>query len=75
MNKKAALFVLMIFALAITATMSWQLFSNQNQNSSVRKEDTSKDTPAHTITPEINDFTASFEIFTNGTKRIFTAAM
>ncbi|MBI2029615.1 hypothetical protein HYT02_04320 [Candidatus Gottesmanbacteria bacterium] len=63
MNKKATLFVLIILALAITGTISWQLFSNQNQNSPAGQVNTS------------NDFTASFEIFTNGTKRIFTAAM
>ncbi|OGK14401.1 hypothetical protein A3A93_00440 [Candidatus Roizmanbacteria bacterium RIFCSPLOWO2_01_FULL_38_12] len=75
MNKKAALFVLMIIALTITGTMSWQLFSNQNQNSPVGQANTSKNTPASIKTPKINDFTASFEIFTNGTRRIFTAAM
>src|SRR3990167_6179344 len=65
MNKKAVLLILTIFALAITGAISRQ----------VKQADSLKNTPAFTKTPEINDFTASFEIFTNGTKRIFTSAM
>jgi len=39
------------------------------------KQDNLNEQIVPTMTPEPTDFTASFEIYTNGTKRIFTAAM
>ena len=75
MNKKSLLIVLIIIVLVITAAICWRLlYSNQNQIIPLQKTDNSIDLPVSTLTPAPTDFTAVFEIFTNGTKRIFTAA-
>ena len=68
MNKKAVLFVFVIVILAIIGVAGWRLYTNQNQNI--------QNIPViSTKTPKPRDFTASFEIYTNGTKRTFTAVM
>lgn len=75
MNKKAKMFILIITAFIVSGITGWYLYSNQNQSIPVGQTDTSKDTPVSTNTPIVNEFNASFEIVTNGTRRIFTAAM
>jgi len=72
-NKKAILIVAIMVLCIIW--VAWHSYSNQTQNVPVSKTSTLTETPASTITSEPTDFTASFEIYTNGTRRIFTAAM
>ena len=70
MNKKVVLPVLIIISLIIVGIVGWQLYSNQNIPD--RQATIIANTPIPTESPEQSDFTASFEIYTNGTKRIFT---
>jgi hypothetical protein len=69
-NKKVVLPVLITISLVIVGIVGWQLYSNQNIPD--RQATIIANTPIPTESPEQNDFTASFEIYTNGTKRIFT---
>lgn len=70
MNKKVVLSILISISLVIAGIVGWQLYSNQNIPD--RQATIIANTPIPTESPEQNDFTASFEIYTNGTKRIFT---
>lgn len=68
MNKKVVLVILIVFVVAV-GTIGWKLYGNQRQGLP------SEQAPLFVESPGPNDFTASFEIYTNGTKRVFTAAM
>lgn len=54
--------------------MGWRLYSNESQDTS-GQTNILPNIPVTTKTSKQTDFTASFEIYTNGTRRIFTAAM
>ena len=59
------LFILFVFV-SLAGIIGWKLYSKQNS---------SNEQTVITVPPEPTDFTASFEIYTQGTKRIFTQAM
>ena len=70
MNKKVLLPIIIAISSVIVGLVGWQLYSNQNISD--RQTTIIAPTPIPTESPKQNDFTASFEIYTNGTKRIFT---
>lgn len=72
MSKKIVLLVSIIFVLVTTGIVGWQYYSNKNFPDRLSPVITNP--PIPTESPEQNDFTATFEIYTNGTKRIFTEA-
>jgi hypothetical protein len=75
MNKKSRLLSLIIVVLIIIGIGGWRLYNNQNQITPAGQTNDSEGIPVSTEVPETDDFTATFEIITNGTRRIFTSAM
>ena len=71
--KKILIIILLILAVLV---ISYLLFSNRKSGESSNNSPV-QDAPQPTSTPEQEnvDYTASFEIYTNGTKRDFRAAM
>lgn len=74
MGKKAIFFIVALLVVA-AGFVGWKFYGNRHQDMSSVKINTSANTPVTLESQEPNDFTASFEIYTNGTRRIFTAAM
>ena len=69
MNKKAILHILIIIVFIAIGTISLRQYNNS------QKQPASISVPTSKKSLDQTDFTASFEIYTNGTRRIFTAAM
>ena len=74
---KGGLYILLLLIAIFVGTLTW-IYLNTNPNPSpltTVQEPTSEKTSADPTTKYPLEFTASFEIYTNGTKRIFTNPM
>ena len=65
--------LILMLVIALVAVISWYWLSNNTTVPATMTTTTSTPVPSKRAEP--TDFTASFEIYTNGTKRIFTQAM
>ncbi len=74
MNKKTSFLVLALCTL-IVLIAGLRLYPGQSQEKPNVQAPTPNGISVSTVTPTQEEFTASFEIYTQGTKRIFTAAM
>jgi hypothetical protein len=61
--------------IAIVGVIAWLLLRNQSQNNSRGQTNGTTVVPTPPEMTVSDDLTATFEIYTNGTKRIFTQAM
>jgi len=74
MNRKS-LAVVFFLVIIVVGVISWQLAGNQSQNDSSGQLNRTATPSVFLERSELTDFIASFDIYTHGTKRIFTQAM
>ena len=75
MNNKVLLLSLVVVVLTVFGVFGWRFYGSRGQNAQSEESSNSTSASAFDKTPEPSDFTATFEIYTLGAKRVFTNAM
>ena len=69
------LILVVLLFVAVSGIVGWNLYTNRNQNNLAGQATISNQTPTTPVVTEPVNFTATFEIYTYGTKRVFTQTM